>query len=246
MSIFQIIAVQLLTFVGLVLVLRKLLYSETSKALKRLQELNKENEIKEEELRKKGEESQKACSELIKKSKDEAGRIIELTRKEAEGFKVKALEEAREEAEKIIAAAHGSNEATRSEIAAEIESRNIDFACELLQHAFDARTIEDVHKRLMDEAICGIKELNPGKISAGLTKAEVISPYPLSPDDKQRLEEGLFKKCGRKIRLEEKTDKKLIAGIIIKMAELVLESSILNKLEEAKRKLKETSPNIKR
>jgi F-type H+-transporting ATPase subunit b len=238
MSIFQVIAVQLLTFAGMVLVLRKLLYSETSKALQRLQELNRENEIKEEELRKKGEESQKEYSELVKKANDEADRIIELTRKEAEGLKANALEEAWEEAERIIAAAHSSNEAARAEIAAEIESRNIDFACELLQYALDAKTIGDVHNRLTDEAISGINELNPNKIDAGLIKAEVISPYPLGSDDKRALEENLLKKCGRKIHLEEKIDKKLIAGIIIKMANLVLESSILNKLEEAKRELK--------
>ncbi len=242
MSIFQIVAIQLLTFAGLVLVLRKLLYSETSKALKRLQELNRENEIKEEELRKKGEEAQNNYSELIKKAKDEAAGILESIRKESEGVKARALEEAREEAERIIAAARSSNEATRSEIAVEIESKNIDFACELLQHAFDAKTIEDVHKRLMDEAISGIKELNPGKIDTELAKAEAITPYPLGPDDKRAIEECLLKKCGRKIQLDEKIDKKLIAGIIIKMADLVLESSILNKLEDAKKELKRNFP----
>ncbi len=237
-SIFQIIAIQLLTFVGLVLVLRKLLYTETSKALKRLQELNKENEIKKEELRKKSEEAQREYLELIKKAKDEAGGIIDSTRREAEGFKAKALDEARKEADKIIAAAHSSNEAMRSEIAVEMESRNIDFAGELLQHAFDARSIEDIHKRLVDEVISGIKELNPGRIDAGLIKAEAISFYPLSSDEKRKIEEGLFNKCGRKIRLEEKIDKKLIAGVIIKMADLMLDGSVLNKLEEAKQKLK--------
>lgn len=238
MSIFQIIVIQLLTFVGLVLVLRKLLYTETSKALKKLQKLNKENEIKKEELRKKSEEAQREYLELIKKAKDEAGGIIESARREAEGFKAKVLDEARKDAEKIIAAAHSSNEATRLEIAAEIESKNIDFACELLQHAFDAKSIEDIHKRLVDEVISGIKELNPGRIDAGLIRAEAISFYPLSLDEKQKLEEALFNKCGRKIRLEEKRDKKLIAGIIIKMADLVVDGSVLNKLEEAKQKLK--------
>lgn len=238
MSILQIIVIQLLTFVGLVLVLRKLLYSETSKALKRLQELNKENEAKEEELRKKGEEAKKEYLEFIKKAKDEANRIVELTRREAEELKARSLEEAHKEAERITAAAFSSNEATRSEIAVEIESRNIDFACELLQQAFDATSIEDVHKRLMDEAISGIKELNPAKIDSKLIKVEAISPYPLSPDEKQKLEESLLKKCDRKIHLEEKIDKKLIAGIILKMSDLVLDGSILNKLQEAKQKLK--------
>ena len=237
MLIIQLLVIQIATFIGLVLVLRKLLYADSARALRRLERLNTQSRIKLEELRKKNEEAEKEYLEKIDHARREAEKIKELARAEAEEFKAKTLNKAEKEAKGIIAQARGAEEAMRSEIAVQMKLENIEIASKLITKVFDVKTMRDNHKILVDELISGIGKLNPDRIESGISKAEVVSAYSLNSLKLQSLENVLSKKAGYRIHLEQKIDKKIIAGIILKIGNLIIDGSILNKLKEAKEEL---------
>lgn len=237
MLIIQLLIIQVVTFIGLVLALRKLLYADSARALRRLERLNAQSGKKLEELRRKSEEAEKEYLEKIDHARREAEKIKELARAEAEEFKTKTLNKAEEEASRILAQARSTEEAIRSEIATQMRLESIEIASKLITKVFDTKIIQDNHKILVDELISGIERLNPDRIESGINEAEVVSAYSLNSLKLQKLENILSKKAGYRIHLKQKIDKKIIAGIILKIGNLIIDGSILNKLKEAKEEL---------
>lgn len=238
MFILQLVLIQIATFVMLVLVLRKLLYSETARALKRLQQLNRENEIKSEELHEKNEEAQKRYLQRVREAEEEIRKMKETAQVEAKQFKEKFIEEAKKESEKIILTAQKNKEALRLEIAREMEVKAIDFAGELLKEALPKEAVKKIHTGLVEEIILGIKELDMERIEEGITNVQVICAYALDVKEKKQIEDILSERTNKRFEIKEQVEDELIAGIIIKIGNLVLDASIANRLEEARQKSK--------
>lgn len=75
--------------------------------------------------------------------------------------------------------------------------------------------------------------LNFGKLVAekhNVAKAHVRSAHPLSADAQQRLKEQLKNFAGKSIELEIKEDPELIGGLIVRLGDWVLDSSLRGQL----------------
>lgn len=68
----------------------------------------------------------------------------------------------------------------------------------------------------------------------GQQRATVFSPYALSTDLKQEIENGLAKVTGKTIILEEKVDDTIIGGIRILIGDRVYDGSVVSTLEQLK------------
>lgn len=66
----------------------------------------------------------------------------------------------------------------------------------------------------------------------GIGRATVISAVPLSDDQRQRLTESLAAVSGLKIRIEEKVDKSIIAGMIVIMHNQIIDGSVRHGLDQ--------------
>jgi len=238
MLIVQLIIIQVVTFVVLVFVLRKLLFAEANTEVKRLQNLNEENEKKAEELKKKAEARELEYKERLKKDEENARRIKEDAEKEIEKQHSQAVERAKIEAEKIISQARNSKEKMREEVKNELEEKAVSFACELVKGVFDEKIYKNAHSELIDNIIHGLENIDESKISDKVKSAELTTPFPISAEETQRIKNIITKKASRQIDLKEKMDKGLIAGVIIKIGDLIIDGSLSNKLEETRVRLR--------
>ena len=237
MLILQLIIVQVVTFIALVFVLRRLLFTEASSQVKRLKALNAENEKKQEELRKKIAEQEAEYNDKIKKAEEDARRVKEDAMREIEKQRAQAQEKAKEEAEKIISQARNGKEKMREEINAELEEKAVSFACTLVKEVFDEKIYKNAHDELVDGIIRGLESIDAKKISHKVNTAEITSPFSLGAQEKDKIKKVLSKKADRTIDLKEKEDKDLIAGVVIKIGDLVIDGSLANRLDEAKQRL---------
>jgi F-type H+-transporting ATPase subunit b len=237
MFIFQLIIVQVVTFIALVFVLRKLLFTEASSQVKRLKALNAENEKKQEELKKKIEGQEAEYNARIKKAEDDAGRVKEEAMKEIEAQRSQAQERAKEEAEKIISQARNNKEKMREEIRAELEEKATHFACSLVKEAFEEKTFENAHNELFSGVTGGLEQIDEKKISHKVTAAEITTAFPLGAQERDKIKKVLSTKAGRALELKEKEDKALIAGVIIKIGDLIIDGSLANRLEETRARM---------
>ena len=76
--------------------------------------------------------------------------------------------------------------------------------------------------------------------SAGTLRAEVTSAAPLPDNYYTQLQRSLEQATGRKVNIDKKTDPTLIAGVVTRMGDKVLDGSVRSRLRELKDSLKTT------
>jgi F-type H+-transporting ATPase subunit delta len=73
--------------------------------------------------------------------------------------------------------------------------------------------------------------------AAGTLRAEVTSAVPLPDTYYAQLQRSLEQATGRKVTIEKKTDKNLIAGVVTRVGDRVLDGSVRARLTELKESL---------
>jgi F-type H+-transporting ATPase subunit delta len=74
--------------------------------------------------------------------------------------------------------------------------------------------------------------------AAGTLRAEVTSAAPLPESYYAQLQKALEQATGHKVTIEKKTDPKLIAGVVTRVGDRVLDGSVRTRLTELKESLK--------
>ena len=233
MLIIQLIIIQMITFAALVFVLRKIMYSTSLGETKRLQKLNQENAKKAQELANKIEEAERQYKEKIARAEDEIRKLKLEAKEEAEKLKEEALNKAKQESERIVNQALNTKEKLKEEIASQMKGKSVEQSVRLIQDVLNSKNQKLVHEGLIDDVIEEIEKLEQGRLQARTDKGELITPHAIDKSRKEKIKAVLSKKTGKKIALEEKIDKEVIAGITIKLGSLVIDGSLAGKLKEA-------------
>ena len=232
MLIWQLISIQAVTFVFIVLFLRWLLHNHIGRAFKRLQKLTQENLEKRKALKEELEMAKKEVEREIEKGRQEAENIKEQAQKEAERNKEDMLIKVKKEAKRLINEAVRDAQRKKAELTLEMQGRAINLAVDMIKYILTEQGGKNLGAQLIDELIIEIENLEGGKITGEGNQAEVICAFALTDKQKKRLKEVLSSKLNRDILLAEKIDKEIIAGLIIKLREFVIDGSIKNKLRK--------------
>ncbi|OGX36822.1 MAG: hypothetical protein A3D87_02530 [Omnitrophica WOR_2 bacterium RIFCSPHIGHO2_02_FULL_50_17] len=244
MIIIPFIIINLVTFLALVFVFRKIMFSSSYAETKRLQELNMENTKKARELEEKIEDAEKQYKEKITKAQDEAKKLKERAQEEAEGIREETLRKAKEERERLIGQVLNAKEKLREEIEAESAERTVEFARRIIAEILSSDNQRRVYDGFMDEVFAGIEQTDKA-VFQGLDlkslSVQVKTSHPLSPVQKERLEKILSEKAGGRACVEEIADKKLITGVVIQIGSLVIDGSLAAKFRKAKEAIRHGS-----
>lgn len=233
MLIIQLIIIQVITFVALVLVLRKIMYSASFMETKRLQQLSQENEKRTRELAKKIEEAETEYKRKIYGAEEEARRLKAQAGAEIEKLKEEAMDKAKQESERIINQALNAKEKIREEIEAQLQDKSITLASKLIARVLASRNQRLLHEGLIDEIVEEIEKIEPAKLRVKTGTGQLIAPYEVPKNKKEKMISLLSQKTGKEISLEEKIDPETIAGATIKLGSLVIDGSLAGKLTEA-------------
>jgi len=233
---FQLIIIQVITFIAIILVLRKLLYAETIQETRRLRALREENAKREKELQEKISNAQTAYQEKIAKADEEVKKTRENAEKEIEDMRKNIQAKAREEADRIVNAAVNTKDKMRDEIANEMQNKSPMLAAEIFKTYLSSDVRQMAHKELVQAVINELKKSDKAQFNVKAKKGELLSAFPLVKQEKNQLLSTVFKRLGRKIEIEEKQDKNLVAGVKIKLDTLVIDGSLENRLRQLERK----------
>ena len=237
MFIIQLIVFQVLIFGALAIGLQRFLGRHATSATAHLQGLTQDYMKRQEEMKKRLEESERHYKELVAKAQTEGVQLKNQAIKEAEDKKRQMVEEARQEAERIVNQAVQAREAMRRELESSVEKRSVERARELLEEVLPAELREATHGKWMEEALSnGLLRLNQMELSEKVQEAKVVSAAPLSPPQKERLQKKLEQAVGHSLHLREEVDPRIIAGVTITMGHVVLDGSLLSKIREAARR----------
>jgi F0F1-type ATP synthase membrane subunit b/b' len=233
MLIVSIIVLQIVIFLSLILLFRRILTRNIASATKHLDELNQEYDKKEKEAQRHLDEAKQKSQEIISKAADEAEKKREEIMKKAESERTEMLKAARTQSDDIMEQADKSRAALIAEIEERIAKEAVKKASELIQCALPEELKLATHAQWTKELIDkGFDKLGEVKVVEGTKEIKVITPFPLKDADKTRLERKVNEFLGKKMELKEELDPKVVAGIVVEIGSLVLDGSLRNKIME--------------
>jgi len=228
----QLLILQVVTFIGLIFVLRILFHKHLDIALNRLKFLHQENLSKEEQLKKDLQETRLERERQLNQAKQEADSIIKEAREKAGKLGAGMQEEARQEAERILSVGRSELEKLENELKNNYENQALDLAIEMFKSAFSGHGKEILQHHLAAELITEISSMSEEKFTVKVKDAKIIAALDLTTDEKIELAKILSDKMKLNVELKETIDPKIIAGIIIQIGALVIDGSLKNKLKK--------------
>jgi len=244
MLIWQLVLIQIVTFALIILFLRWLLYSHISRVLRRLQKLNQENLEKKKTLKEELERAQREAERKIEEGRQEAENIRLQAKEEAEKNREDMFDKARKEARRMITEAAKDCQRKEGEVTLEMQEKAVYLATDMIKYIFTEGVREDLHIQLIDELIAEIKGLEKEKVKTKEDKAEVVCAHTLKNGQKRNLREALSSKLNRNITLNERIDKEIIAGLVIKLGRFMIDGSVRSKLKKILPMMKEKAKEM--
>jgi ATP synthase F0 subunit b len=232
---------QIINFLVLVFLLYRLMFRPVMKAVRersdRMQALIESAEQEQQEAK----ALQGELEEQRRRVEMEADEIISQARQRAEEEHQAILEAARHEAEQLIAEARAEAQGQREQTVSEYNEAMLDLLLDVSGRLI-GRVMPDVtHDALVgqiSERILALGRESMGQVEAFRRSiagrepdALVISARGLSPEQQGQLARTLTALADRHVNLRIEQDPELVAGIRLRMGDLVIENSIQGELE---------------
>ncbi|HTL70819.1 MAG TPA: F0F1 ATP synthase subunit delta [Candidatus Eisenbacteria bacterium] len=216
--------------------LRGVIKQNITKATEHLHALNEDYTQKLEDARKHQMEAEKYYDEMVLKSKIDVEKNKVQILKEAHDTQESIVSQARKQSVDILAQAERARDAMMQEMERQVEERALERACELVEEVLPREMGEKVHADWVAELLKrGLDELGRLNLPEDLKAAELVTAFPLTPEQKKSLEKGIRDRIGKNLPVTERSDAALIAGVKIVLGSVIIDGSLRSKIQEAVR-----------
>jgi ATP synthase F1 delta subunit len=227
----QLLAIQVVTFVAILFLLRFLFSRHLKVALDRLNTLHEENLAKEEELNEELKRAKEESEAQIEKGKQEAEIIIEDSKREAVRIRLALEEEAKVQAAKIVALGKVEAEKMKEGLVKDIQGQSVELASRMISELLIEADKVALQYQFANEIIEEISRLPKEQFSVQSKNIKVTSSYPLLDRQRDELKKVLGEKLAGAFELKEQIDAKLIGGLILDIGGMVIDGTLKNKLQ---------------
>lgn len=228
------IIINLVTFLAMVFVFRKVMLSSSYDETRRLQQQNLENAQKAAELEQKIEEAEKHYREKLVQAEDEIKKLKERASKEAEVLKEQMVTKAKEERDRLIEQAINAKEKLREEIESGLVEKSLEFSRRIVTEIFNSEHQKLVYDAFLKEVFEAMEKMDLGALKGvGIQECRVQTSHALDSQQREKLIKILSERAGEKVSLEEVTEKGLIAGIIVQIGSFRIDGSLAAKFRKA-------------
>lgn len=219
---------------GIMYALYRILGTQATQAADRFSTMNEDFENKKAELKKLTQAAELKAQQMISAAQIECDSLRSKNSEDIQAARLKTVQEARHEGERIVSDAMKARDAMRLELVGEMHGKTIEAACELIITMFPQKLRQDIHDYWVNELIEeGLKALDQFASRENIQAVEVQCAFPLSEDHRDKILKCIEKKISAEIKMIEKVNPDLVAGLRLTLGHLVLEGSLAEKLKEA-------------
>ncbi|MFH2137745.1 MAG: F0F1 ATP synthase subunit delta [Candidatus Omnitrophota bacterium] len=230
--IIQLIIFQILTFAAIVLFLRFFFSRNVNAALRRLKELQNENQLIEAKLKAMLEQAEKETAEKLEKAKAEAKKITDEAVTMGKILQRNQEDKGKIEADNMINDAKEKVKKLHSELMLRINAFALKYAVEVIKYTISKRVTDRVHYELINDVIEEISKVDKEKFSIKTNKVEIITNIALTDEELGRLRVVLFSKLENNVEIDQKIDPAMLGGMILRIGAFVINGTLENKLEK--------------
>ncbi len=234
----QLLVIQVITFVGIIFLLRFIFSRHLKSALSRLNSLHEENLAKEEELNEELRRAKEESQAQIQQGKAEAEQIMEEAIKEANRMRLNMEEQAKKLVEKIISDGKADVEKLKVSVVKDIQAQSVELASRMIAELLTDTDKIALQYELANEIISEISRLGREQFNMPSPQVTVTSSFPLLQRQAVELKKVLADKIGQPVELSEKIDVKLIGGLTVETGGMLIDGTLKNKLQRIVARLK--------
>ena len=227
---------EIINFFVLLWILKKLLYNPIISVLKKRKNYIDENIRKAEEAESRYKRLQKEYEELLKEIEEtKKSRLAEITQ-EIEKEREKMYENMRKELDAERQKFLESLEAHKREVLTEIREETVKTSIELVSKILHSFADKHLHKKLLDLAIEGIKNINPEErdnLAEELKEHPIVyveTAYSLDEKDISKIKNAIQETLGVEVQINQTEKKDLIAGVKLHIASKLIDVSLEGQL----------------
>ncbi len=177
---------------------------------------------------------------ILTDARAKANQIVRDATDRADAVAQEIKSEAEEEAENAKEAALADAQQERDRILADVRGQIASLAIAAAQKLIGESLDEQRQRNLLDEFFSGVRAgqvvILEGPELVG-TSAEVTSALPLTSEEQEVIKEDILSRIGETATVTFRVDPSILGGIIIRVGDKVLDSSISGQLAEMKQTL---------
>ncbi|MBL7069207.1 MAG: F0F1 ATP synthase subunit delta [Candidatus Omnitrophica bacterium] len=234
------IILQVASVVAIVFFLRMILNKQLEIGINRIKKLDQENQKKEAHLNEKLQQLDKEYNIKIKEAKREAETMLDSAKEDLKKMREEERLKAKEEAKKIITGALYEKEKVMKEQKHLVFDKAIDFSQQILRLIFQEKDFTDLKLKVSKEVMDFLAD---SKQVEEMLKAdrnvEIVTTDPMGEDDKKRIIKIMKDKSDGKVNATFKVNKDAVGGLILRAGKQIVDGSIAYRIHEAATKIKE-------
>jgi F0F1-type ATP synthase delta subunit len=217
----------------IILVIKRLLLGDTVRAVNRIRQVEAEVRKKEESIRREITEHEKEFARKKAEAEAELQEQREKVDKEISKVRDQMLADAKAEGNRIVEQAKKNEEKFRLQIAQDMEEKAVRYGGEVFRLVMSEEINQDLNKSFINELLAALEQVDAATITVDASGAEFKSSHPIDPEQKKRLEKLLLDKFAVDIKVREKVEPDLLAGLSLKLGSLEIDGTLLSRCREA-------------
>lgn len=239
MLILGFVIAQIIIFTVIVIILKRLIFKDTTSAINRLNKIDAMNREKERMLAEKLDQTEKFLETRKKELEEEEKRLKQEAQRAANQLYEDIVKKGKTEAEDIVKKAQESRNRMKAEAVVEAESRVLDFCRDIMNKILSNLVQVEVNEHLIQEFMKELEHADLSRVAKDVTKVDITSGRPVHEATKKVIKGILENKLGRPVEVVFEEDAALLGGLIIRFGTLVVDGSLAERLKETADKLKE-------
>lgn len=233
------VIVQVAVFAAIVVVTKRLLLSDTLKAVDRIKKVEAEVRKREEGIRQQIQDHEQEFQKKKAEAETDLERRRDMAEKEVTRMRDQILSDAKKESETIIDNARKGEEKFRRQIQQEMEEKAVEYGVDTYRLVMSEKMTDSLNGQFIDELLDAIEQIDSSSITAD-GDAEFKSSHPIPDAQKKRLEQLLAEKFKVHVEIQEKIVPDLLAGLVFKLGSLEIDGSLRSRLQEAASEIKKS------
>ena len=227
---------EVIVFVFLIFLLRRVLSRNITSATQRLDVLTKDYMKKQEDVQKKLDEVKDIYQKKIAEAKEEAEKIRLEAQRQANGEREKIINKTRSETEEMIKQAQKARESLIMDMEKKIKSEAIEMSCNLLGKVLSEELRLMIHKYMVGELLkAGLSSIRNIENIGNVSDAQITTAFELDDAAQRIISSKIKEKTDKDIIFSQRNDSSLIAGLVITMGSLVIDGSLKWMIKEKAR-----------